>query len=103
MPVIAMFYIVPITGSPSVSHIVAKAVKTVEERGHKYVITPAATVFEAESIEDAFKTIAMAIEAVKSFSEVKRVIAEIKIDERLDKPLSLDAMVKSVVEKKDRG
>ena len=96
-----MFYVVPFTGSTSVSEYVAKAVKVVEARGHKYVVTPAATVFEAESVAEALETVAQAIEAVKK-AGARRVIAEIKIDERLDKPLRLEEMPKRVLEALER-
>ncbi len=100
MPVIAMFYVVPIVGSPSVSDYVAKAVEVVAKRGHKYVVTPAATVFEADSVKEALETIAEAVEAVKKAGAL-RVIAEIKIDERIDKPLRMDEMPRKVLEKLD--
>lgn len=99
MAVIAMFYVVPIAGGPSVSNIVARAVEVVKKRGHKYMVTPASTIFEAASVREALETIAEAIEEVKRCEGVLRVIAEIKLDERLDKPLSMESMVESVREK----
>ncbi|MCE4615129.1 MAG: thiamine-binding protein [Desulfurococcales archaeon] len=101
MPVIAMFYIVPITGKPSVSHLIAKAVKTVKDKGYKFQVTPTATVFEAPTVRDALNTIADAVEAVEITGELYRIIVEIKIDERLDKPLVIDDMPRKVYEKLD--
>jgi len=50
-------------------------------------------------VKEALETIAEAVEEVKKCEGVKRVIAEIKIDERLDKPLSMREMVQSVESK----
>jgi uncharacterized protein YqgV (UPF0045/DUF77 family) len=99
MPVIAMFYIVPITGKPGVSHLIAKAVEVVKNKGYKYQVTPGATVFEAPNIKEALNTIAESVEAVKSTGEIYRIIVEIKIDERLDKPLVMEDMPMKVYEK----
>ncbi len=95
MPVIAMFYVIPIHESPSASHLVAEAVKVIKGKGFKYQVTPAATIFEASSVSEALNTIAEAVEAVKKLG-VKRVIVGIKLDERLDKPLSMEEMVSKV-------
>ncbi|MEB3755579.1 MAG: thiamine-binding protein [Desulfurococcales archaeon] len=100
-PVVAMFYIVPITGKPSVSHLIAKAVNVIKGKGYKYQVTPAATVFEAPTIKEALDTIAEATEAVKSSGEPYRLIVEIKIDERIDKPLIMEEMPRKVYEKLD--
>ncbi|MCE4606462.1 MAG: thiamine-binding protein [Desulfurococcales archaeon] len=99
MPVIAMFYIVPVTGKPSVSHLIAKAVNVIKNKGYNFQVTPAATVFEAPTIKEALNTIAEAAEAVKSTGEPYRIIIEVKLDERLDKPLVMDEMPRKVYEK----
>ncbi len=99
MPVIAMFYIVPVTGKPSVSHLIAKAVNVIKNKGYNFQVTPAATVFEAPTIKEALNTIAETAEAVKSTGEPYRIIIEVKLDERLDKPLVMDEMPRKVYEK----
>lgn len=99
MGVVAMFYVVPITGKPSVSHLIARAVKVIKEKGYKYQVTPAATVFEAPTIQEALQAIGEAVEAVKATGEPYRVIVEIKLDERLDKPLKMEEMPRKVYEK----
>jgi uncharacterized protein (TIGR00106 family) len=91
--------VVPVgTSSPSVSHFVAGAVKTLKNaRRIKYELTPMGTVIEGELdvLLDCAKKMHRA-----SFGEgVKRVVTTIKIDDRTDKPLTMAGKISSVWQK----
>ncbi len=88
--------VVPVgTASPSLSRFVAGAVKTLKEaRGVKYELTPMGTVIEGEldTILDCAREMHRA-----GFGEgIKRVVTTIKIDDRLDKPLTMSGKVSAV-------
>ena len=88
--------VVPVgTASPSVSHFVAGALKILKEvRGVKYELTPMGTVIEGE--------LDILLDCVRkmhrsAFSEgVKRVVTTVKIDDRIDKSLTISGKVSSV-------
>jgi uncharacterized protein (TIGR00106 family) len=96
--------IVPLgTKTPSVSKYVADALKILEkEEEIKYKLTSMGTVVEGDldKILDLAKRMH---EAVLEDKEVLRVITTIKIDDRRDKPLSIEGKIKSVKEKLKRG
>lgn len=99
------FYVVPIIpGAPSASAsaYVAEAVKAIKRRGYKFIVTPASTVFEAPSIREGLEAVADAVDAVIGAGAV-RVITEIKVDVRVDKPLIMDEMPRKVLEKLGEG
>ncbi len=89
------------TGTPSVSTHVAKALKVLQqEEGIKYQLTPMGTIVEGELDKILLLTKKMH-EAV--FDEkVRRVATLLKIDERRDKPLSMEGKLSSVMGKLDR-
>ena len=61
----------------------------------KVTLTPMSTQIESDNIDDILQAIRVAHDAAKS-AGVKRIISTIKIDERLDKPNTLDEKVQSV-------
>jgi uncharacterized protein (TIGR00106 family) len=61
----------------------------------KVTLTPMSTQIESDNIEDIFQAIHAAHNSAKSVG-AKRVISTIRIDERLDKPNTLDDKVQSV-------
>jgi uncharacterized protein (TIGR00106 family) len=61
----------------------------------KVTLTPMSTQVESDNLDDVFQAIHAAHNSVKSVG-VKRVISIIRIDERLDKPNTLDEKVQSV-------
>lgn len=100
MPVIS-FYVVPIitdTESASTSPYIAKAVEEIKKRGYRFIVTPASTIFEAPSVKEGLEAVSAAIEAVLKAGAV-RVIAEIKVDVRVDKPLVMEEMPRKVLER----
>lgn len=91
--------IVPVgTGSPSVSAYVAGAHKILQkEKGIKYELTAMNTIIEG----DLEKLLAVAAKLHRSVFDAgaKRAVTSIRIDERRDKPLTIEGKVKSVKEK----
>lgn len=99
------FYVVPIVPgatTASASSYIAEAVRTIKERGYRFIVTPASTVFEAPSVREGLEAVAEAVEAVLR-AGAARVIAEIKVDVRVDKPLNMEEMPRKVLEKLGEG
>ena len=61
----------------------------------KVTLTPMSTQIESDNLDDIFQAINVAHNSAKSVG-AKRVISTIRIDERLDKPNTLDQKVQSV-------
>jgi uncharacterized protein (TIGR00106 family) len=61
----------------------------------KVTLTPMSTQIESYNLDDIFQAILAAHNSAKS-AGAKRIISTIRIDERLDKPNSLDEKVQSV-------
>ena len=61
----------------------------------KVTLTPMSTQIESDNLDDIFQAIHAAHNSVKS-GGVKRLISTIRIDERLDKPNTLDDKVQSI-------
>jgi uncharacterized protein (TIGR00106 family) len=93
--VVVEFSIVPVGEGTSVSRILAHAVKELENMGVKYELTPMCTVFEARSVEEAFKAVEAAHEAVFKHG-AKRVVTIVKIDDRRDVERSMKDKVESL-------
>lgn len=89
LKVIVQFSTSPLGKGVSVSRFVAEALKEVENSGLKYLLTPMATVLEADTPEEACKVILKAHEAVFR-AGAKRVVTDIKIDDRRDEPRRMD-------------
>ena len=86
------------TKKPSVSKYVADALRILEkEKNIKYELTSMGTIIEG----DLKKVLDLAVKMHGAVfdKEVLRVITIIKIDDRRDKPLSIEGKVKSVQEK----
>jgi uncharacterized protein (TIGR00106 family) len=91
--------IVPVgTGSPSVSEFVAGAVKIVRsEPGIKYRLTPMNTVIEGDL--EQLLSLAKKMHDSAFTAGAVRVVTTIRIDERHDKPLTMEGKVKAVENK----
>ncbi len=96
--IIVEFSIAPLGVSESISRYVAEAIRVLEAEGVKYQLTPMCTIFEVENIEDAFKIIVKAHNAVLK-AGAKRVLTSIKIDDRRDVERKMEDKVKSVLDK----
>ncbi|MCR6095841.1 MTH1187 family thiamine-binding protein [Salipaludibacillus agaradhaerens] len=87
--------VVPVgTATESFSHDVEKAVSIIEQNNLKYQVTPTSTIIEGEL--DKLMDVAQVIHLNEIENEAKRVVTTIKIDDRTDKPISLESQVNKV-------
>jgi uncharacterized protein (TIGR00106 family) len=87
--------VIPVgSGTPSFSSSVTDAVQLIEQRGLKYQVTPTATVIEGNL--EQLMDVAKAIHQNALNNGVNRVVTNISIDERNDKPMSMEHQVQSV-------
>lgn len=97
--VVVEFSIVPIgTAGTSLSSYVARAFEVVKDRCQKYQLTPMGTIFEAESIEQAFSIVRDAHEAVIE-AGAPRALTIVRIDDRRDREMRMEEKIKAVEEK----
>ena len=93
--IIVQFSIVPIGEGVSVSRFVVEALKKVEASGFRFQLTPMSTILEADNLGDAMEVILNAHEALFN-SGAERVVTDIKIDDRRDKPRRMEDKVEKV-------
>jgi uncharacterized protein (TIGR00106 family) len=91
--------IVPVgTQSPSVSQYVAGAVRILKsEPDIRYELTPMNTIIEGDL--EKLMTLAQKMHRSAFDAGVMRVVTIIRIDERRDKPLTMNGKIKAVKEK----
>jgi len=91
--------VVPVgTKSPSVSQYVAGAVRILKnEPGIKYELTPMNTIIEGDL--EKLMNLAQRMHESAFNAGVERVVTTIRIDDRRDKPLTMNGKKKSVKEK----
>jgi uncharacterized protein (TIGR00106 family) len=75
------FSVIPLGEGTSISRLVARAVKALEDAGIKHVTTPMGTILEAGSLDEALQYVKLAHEAIFE-AGAKRVVTLIKIDDR---------------------
>ena len=93
--------VVPLgTGTPSVSGLVAAAVREAENSGLDTELTPMGTVITGD-VDELLAVAGKMHRAVLS-GDVKRVVTTIKIDDRTDKTLTAKGKLSSVREKLGR-
>lgn len=95
MKVIVQFSTAPVGEGVGVSRFVAEALKVVEGSGLRYQLTPMATVLEADSVDEVVEVILKAHEAVFR-AGARRVVTDIKIDDRRDEPRKMEDKVEKV-------
>jgi uncharacterized protein (TIGR00106 family) len=95
--VIADFSVVPIgEGQTSVGRYVAAAVKAFKDiKGLDYEVTAMGTVLAAKDLDTIFSAVKQAHEAIMA-KGVKRVESTLRIDDRRDKPRTMDDKIKAV-------
>ncbi|MGJ9385520.1 MTH1187 family thiamine-binding protein [Salipaludibacillus sp. CF4.18] len=87
--------VVPVgTQSESFSSDVEAAVSIIKKRGLSYQVTPTATIIEGDL--DDIMDVAKEIHHNEIGNGAKRVVTNITIDDRIDKPISLDRQVDHV-------
>ncbi len=94
--------VVPVgTPSPSVSRYVAGAVRLLQnEPGIKYELTAMNTIIEGDL--DKLMALAQRMHRSAFDAGARRVVTTIRIDERRDKPLTIEGKVRAVREKLGR-
>ena len=98
--VMAEFSIVPVgTGETSVSRYVVDAVKEIRSvDGLEFEVTPMGTILAAKDLDTILNAVKKAHEAVVA-SGAARVISTLRIDDRRDKPRTMQDKVRAVREK----
>ena len=93
--IISQFSIAPVGKDVSLSKYVKTALNVLEKSNIKLETNSMATIIETEDIETLFKVVKEAHKAVMK-SGAKRVITELKIDDRIDKNVTMESKLKSV-------
>ena len=95
--VIAELSIIPLgLGSTSVGREVAAAIRALREiEGVAYELTPMGTILEAESVDLILEAVRAVHKALADMG-VLRVVSDLRIDDRRDKPRSMAEKVTSV-------
>ncbi|KKI92897.1 hypothetical protein WQ54_06870 [Bacillus sp. SA1-12] len=92
--------IIPIgTDSPSFSSEVTNVVSKIEEKGLTYQLTPTSTVIEGDI--DQLWDIAKVIHHEALSEGPERIVTDISIDHRTDKPMDMEHQVDTVEKKLD--
>ncbi|WP_027718034.1 MTH1187 family thiamine-binding protein [Desulfovirgula thermocuniculi] len=94
--------VVPLgTGSASISSYVARCVELLEaEEGLRYQVTPMGTVIEGDL--DRILAVVRRMHEVPFREGAARVLTTLRIDERRDRPLTMEGKVAAVKEKLGR-
>lgn len=93
--IISQLSIAPVGKDVSLSKYVKTALNVLEKNNIKFETNAMATVIETEDLETLFKVVEEAHKAVMK-SGAKRVITELKIDDRGDKNVTMKSKLKSV-------
>jgi uncharacterized protein (TIGR00106 family) len=95
---VAEVSVVPVgTGSPSISNYVAEAFKIVRESGLKYELSSMSTNLEGD-VPKIMEVVGEIHQSAFSQGAV-RVLTSLKIDDRRDKPLTMDGKRAAVMSK----
>jgi len=92
------FTVIPLGKGESVSEYVAECMRIVKASGLSYQLTPMATILEGER-DEVMNVIMECHQRVLDMS--KRVITEIKIDDRKDRKNAMTQKIRSVESKLD--
>ncbi|MHB0935378.1 MAG: MTH1187 family thiamine-binding protein [Armatimonadota bacterium] len=98
MSVLAEVRMIPVgTGSPSISRMVADSIKVVQQSGLKYDVTATGTNIEG-TLDEILQTVKK-MEEVPFSEGADRVVLMVTIDDRRDKPISLEYEEQSASDK----
>jgi uncharacterized protein (TIGR00106 family) len=98
MPAILEIHVAPVgTSSASMGDLVARTVAVAKQRGVKYRVNPMGTTLEGDL--DTLFSLARAMHEAAFTAGTPRVLTSIRIDDRLDKDLTMDYKVDSVLAK----
>jgi len=93
--IVAQISIAPVGEGVELHRYVKSAIEEIKKSGIKYEINAMATVVEVSDLDTLFKVIKNAHNAVLK-QGAKRVITEIKIDDRKDKDATIESKVSAV-------
>jgi len=93
--IISQLSIAPVGKDVSLSKYVKTALNVLEKNNIKFETNSMATIIETEDLETLFKVVKEAHKAVIK-SGAKRIITELKIDDRIDKNVTMESKLKSV-------
>lgn len=96
MPILEISVVPVGSNSPSFSSNVSQAVNIIKEKGLNYQVTPTATVIEGSL--DELMEVAKQIHQNEITNGTQRVVTNICIDDRIDKPMTLEHQVEVVDE-----
>ncbi|QOY37309.1 MTH1187 family thiamine-binding protein [Anaerobacillus isosaccharinicus] len=96
MPILEISVVPVGSNSPSFSSNVSQAVNIIKEKGLNYQVTPTATVIEGSL--DELMEVAKQIHQNEISNGTQRVVTNICIDDRIDKPMTLEHQVEVVDE-----
>ena len=69
MVMLIFFYIITLTGSPSISRYVGEVIHFLREKNIRFMLTPESTIIEARDVAEGLKIIAEAHERIKCLLE----------------------------------
>ena len=93
--IIAQLSIAPIGKGTSVSTYVQQVINILEKEGIKYQTNPMATIIETNDLTTLFSIVQKAHDAVVQ-AGAKRIITELKIDDRKDKNVTMESKLKAL-------
>lgn len=97
--VVAEISVVPIgTGTPSISQFVVAALEVLDQSKLKYELTPMSTVIEGDL--DTILKVTQQMHNILFQKGAQRVVTSLKIDERHDKPVTMQGKIHAVLSKK---
>ncbi|CAM3787449.1 MTH1187 family thiamine-binding protein [Alkalicoccus chagannorensis] len=94
MPLMEISMVPVGTGDESFQKDIERAVAVIEQNELKYQVTPTSTIIEGEI--DKLFDVAQVIHLNEIKNNAKRVVTSIKIDDRTDKPLTLEGQQQKV-------
>lgn len=103
MKLILTLRVTPIgTCTTSLSDYVAEVERVFESLGLKHVLTASATIIEVNNVEEVSEILKAVIDTL-THKGVRRILIDLSIDYRVDKDLSIEGKVASVLEKLGPG
>jgi uncharacterized protein (TIGR00106 family) len=93
--IISQLSIAPVGEGTSLSKYVKVALNVLKKNNIKFMTNDMGTVIETKDLETLFQAVKQAHEAVIN-SGAKRVITELKIDDRQDKDVRIGTKIKSI-------
>jgi uncharacterized protein (TIGR00106 family) len=93
--IIAQLSIAPVGRGTSLSKYVKVAIETLKKENIKFETNAMATVIETEDLDTLFNVVQKAHNAVIAAGG-KRIITELKIDDRRDKNITIESKLRSI-------